>query len=270
MIQVKNLSYGYNKRRLVLEGINLTLPVGHIYGLLGKNGVGKSTLLKLMAGTLRGEGECTIDGTPSADRPVKLLERLRLLPENETIPELTIQQMSMVMEGLYPTFSRERLFSALRAFELEDDAVLSRLSMGGQKKAMVSMAIACGTEYLLLDEPTNGMDIPSKAVFRRLIADAVADPDCKTHTVVISTHQVDDLENLIDAVTIMSDRGILLSDTLEEIGKRFCFGKADEGDEVLYSEPSIHGDKCMMRNTSGIEMPVDVKLLFSGIVNGID
>lgn len=266
MIQTNHLSYGYTRNRTTLKDINLRLEDGHIYGLLGKNGVGKSTLLKLFSGALLGKGEYTVDGLDPRQRPAELLEKIRIVPENEAILNTTILQLAEVTKQFYPNFDEKLLHSALDEFEVPTDQRLTQLSLGQQKKSLIALSLACNTPYLFMDEPTNGMDIPSKATFRRIVASALADEEKAQKTVIISTHQVDDLESLIDAIIIMQNEGVLLSATLQEIGQRLCFGIADEGDEVLYSEPTLHGEMSVMLNRTGEEMPVDVKLLFTAVV----
>ena len=266
MIRTNHLSYGYTRNRTTLKDINLRLEDGHIYGLLGKNGVGKSTLLKLFSGALLGKGEYTIDGLDPRQRPAELLEKIRIVPENEAILNTTILQLAEVTKQFYPNFDEKLLHSALNEFEVPTDQRLTQLSLGQQKKSLIALSLACNTPYLFMDEPTNGMDIPSKATFRRIVASALADEEKAQKTVIISTHQVDDLESLIDAIIIMQNEGVLLSATLQEIGQRLCFGIAEEGDEVLYSEPTLHGEMSVMLNRTGEEMPVDVKLLFTAVV----
>lgn len=271
MIRTNHLDYGYKKNKPILKDICLSLPEGHIYGLLGKNGVGKSTLLKLLSGALIGTGECEIDGQDPRQRQPELLRQLRLVPENEALYNNTVDELALVTRPLYPTFDDRLLDMALREFEVPRDQRLLQMSLGQQKKALISLSLACGTPYLFMDEPTNGMDIPSKATFRRIAADCLAAHTDETtghcgQTVIISTHQIDDLEDLIDAVVILENNGVLLSASLEEIGQKLCFGEPGEGEEVLYSERTLHGEKAVMLNRSGIDAPVDVKLLFTAVV----
>lgn len=213
MIKISNLSFGYNKHYNVLENITLSLPEGHIYGLLGRNGVGKSTLLKLLSGALLGKGEYTIDGIDPRKRVAEVQEKIRLVPENEAIFKCTINELADVTRRFYPTFSQEMFAKAIKEFGVPADRILPRMSLGQQKKALISLSLACGTPYLFMDEPTNGMDIPSKSIFRRLVA-SMAD---EKKTLIISTHQVDDLNSLIDYVIILSANGVLLCASLEEI-----------------------------------------------------
>lgn len=217
MIKISNLSYGYKKHTNVLENISLNLPEGHIYGLLGRNGVGKSTLLKLLSGTLLGLGEYTIDGIDPRKRVAELQEKIRLVPENEALFQCNILELAKVTRNLYPTFNQEMFNKAIKEFDVPTNLMLTRMSLGQQKKALISLSLACGTPYLFMDEPTNGMDIPSKSIFRRLVA-SMAD---ESKTLIISTHQVDDLESLIDYVIILAPNGVLLCASLEEIFEQY-------------------------------------------------
>lgn len=271
MIQTNHLDYGYRKGKPILKDISITLPEGHIYGLLGKNGVGKSTLLKLLTGALIGTGDYTVDGFDPRKRQPELQQLIRLVPENEALYNNTIDELASVTRLFYPTFDDQLLELALREFEVPREQRLTQMSLGQQKKALISLSLACGTPYLFMDEPTNGMDIPSKATFRRIAADCLAAHTDETtgqcsQTVVISTHQIDDLEDLIDSVIILENNGVLLCATLEQIGQKLCFGEPEEGDEVIYSERTLHGQKAVMLNRSGIDAPVDVKLLFTAVV----
>lgn len=272
MIEIRDLNYGYLAAKKVLDNINIEIKEGHIYGLLGKNGVGKSTFLKLICGLLNsnnvgkqkdeGKTEILVDGMSVKGRPAEVLQLIRFVGENEAVPELTIHEWAAIVAPFYAEFSDETLEKALTEFEVPTEQKLSQMSHGQQKKAVISLALACNTKYLFLDEPTNGMDIPSKAIFRRLIAEFIGEEK----TVIISTHQVDDIEQILDAVIILDNRAVLLNSTIEEIGKQYAFGKAEEGDEVIYTEPSLLGNISMMRNTTGQESPVDLKILFTAIV----
>ena len=262
MIKTRDLNYGYYKSSPVLKKISLDLPEGHICGLLGKNGVGKSTLLKVLSGALLGEGEYSVAGFDPRERKAEMQEKIRLVPENEVLYENTVMELAEITAPLYPTFDYKLLENALTEFEVPRDKKLTLMSLGQQKKALISLSIACCTPYLFMDEPTNGMDIPSKSSFRRIVAGSVSE----NSTVLISTHQVDDLEGLIDYVVILENNGVLLSASLEEIGKRLAFGIATEDDEVLYSEPTFRGVISVMENRGEEESPVDVKLLFNAVV----
>lgn len=262
MIHTHHLTYGYRRRQSVLDDINLDLPCGHVYGLLGKNGVGKSTLLKLLSGALIGYGDIDIDGHDPRRRRVTFLQSIRLVHENERIYDLPIEALARATAPFYPTFDDSLFRHALEEFDVPARQRLTNMSLGQQKKALIALAVACNTPYLFMDEPTNGMDIPSKATFRRLMASLTDE----RKTVVISTHQVDDLDSLIDAVVILAGNGVLLCRTLQEVGMRLTFGPAAPGDDLLYSEPTLRGVMSVALNRSGYESPVDLKLLFNATV----
>lgn len=217
MIKTSNLTYGYIQVQPVLKQISLEMPAGHIYGLLGRNGVGKSTFLKVLSGALLGQGEYSVGGYDPRNRESGFQESIRLVPENEALYNNTIIELAQVTKPLYPTFSDEILNRALEEFKVPQEQKLTTMSLGQQKKALIALSLACNTPFLFMDEPTNGMDIPSKSTFRKLVASMLDE----NRTIIISTHQVDDLEGLMDSVTIMENDGVLLSDTLENIGEQF-------------------------------------------------
>lgn len=217
MIKTSNLTYGYIQVQPVLKQISLEMPAGHIYGLLGRNGVGKSTFLKVLSGALLGQGEYSVGGYDPRNREAAFQESIRLVPENEALYNNTIIELAQVTKPLYPTFSDEILNRALEEFKVPQEQKLTTMSLGQQKKALIALSLACNTPYIFMDEPTNGMDIPSKSTFRKLVASMLDE----NRTIIISTHQVDDLEGLMDSVTIMENDGVLLSDTLENIGEQF-------------------------------------------------
>ena len=219
-------------------------------------------MLKILTGALLGEGEYKVGGYDPRERKAEMQQQIRLVPENEVLFDVTIKQLADVTAPLYPTFDYNLLENALKEFEVPTDKKITLMSLGQQKKALISLSLACNTPYLFMDEPTNGMDIPSKSSFRRIVASSISD----NSTVLISTHQVDDLEGLIDYVVILENDGVLLSASLQEIGQKLCFGVAEEGDEVLYSEQNLRGAWSVMVNKTGEEMPVDIKLLFSAVV----
>lgn len=217
MIKANNLTYGYIKVQPILKKISLDMPAGHIYGLLGKNGVGKSTLLKVLSGALLGDGEYSVGNQDPRQRTAEFQQSVRLIPENEALYNNTILELATITAPLYPSFSHDILDQALQAFNVPVAQRLTSMSLGQQKKALIALSLACNTPYIFMDEPTNGMDIPSKSTFRRLVA-SMAD---ENRTIIISTHQVDDLEGLIDSVTIMENDGILFSNTIEAMGEQY-------------------------------------------------
>ena len=213
MIEIKDVTFAYRSHQPVLDGFSLQFARGGIYGLLGKNGTGKSTLLYLMMGLLRPQkGEVTIDGIWASQRRPEVLGEMFLVPEEYDLPPISLQKYVSAVRPFYPRFSQELLEKSLQNFEMTRDINLGQLSMGQKKKVYMSVAIASGTRYLLMDEPTNGLDILSKSQFRKAIIDSMTDD----RTVIVSTHQVHDVERLLDHVCIIDRNRVLLNEPLVE------------------------------------------------------
>ena len=213
MIDIQNLSFAYRNQRFVLRDFSLSFPQGGIYGLLGKNGTGKSTLLYLMMGLLRPRRGCVlVDGAQVVDRSPETLSRMFLVPEEYDLPRVNLMDYVAALAPFYPNFSMEILRNSLSCFEMSEEINLGALSMGQKKKVYISIALATNTPYLLMDEPTNGLDILSKSQFRKAIVSGMS----SSRTVIISTHQVHDVEHLLDHVVIMDSNRVLLNQPLPE------------------------------------------------------
>ena len=220
MLQIKNLSFGYSKNKPLISGFDMTLETGTVSGLLGKNGAGKSTLIYLICGLLRPQsGSIDFKGFTPINRKTAFLEDIYLVPEEFTLPKVRLEEYVSVNAPFYPRFSEEAMRKYLEIFELEEDVKLSELSMGQKKKAFMSFAMACNTSLLILDEPTNGLDISAKRSFRRAVSECMDDDK----SILISTHQVFDVEKILDHVTIMDRKGILLNESIARIEDRLRF-----------------------------------------------
>ncbi len=232
MIEIKKLKFGFGTKKRVYDGLDLQLAQGHVHGLLGCNGAGKSTLLKLVSGLLHPEGgSILIDGIDPSRRPVALLERMTLLPEEFALPNLTAKQYVRLHAPFYPTWSDEMFRRACEAMEVDPQMKFHSMSMGNRHKALIAFTLACNTPIMLLDEPTNGLDIPSKGALRRLLAGQASEE----RTIIISAHAVREVENLIDNVVIIDNKGLVLNASVAEIGRRLHFGRVDET-KALYAE----------------------------------
>ena len=264
MIQISNLTFGYrSSKESVLENVNLQLNPGSIVGLLGKNGTGKTTLLNLITGQLFAkEGMITIDSEDVKAKSKSILEKLYFIPEELNVPNLSLENFIKLYSPFYKDYSQEVMDECMREFDLKlEKKSLSKLSMGTKKKVMICFAIATNVPYLLMDEPTNGLDIPSKRIFRKLINSHMSE----NRTIIISTHQVHDVEKMIDHIVIVGERSLIVNDTIDGISEKYTFGTMPKG-EVLYSEKSIEGDLCMARRTeSEEETPVSLELLFEAV-----
>lgn len=270
MIEIKNLSYSYPASRVkVLTNLNLTLANDCIYGLLGKNGMGKSTLLYLISGLLRPKtGEVLFDGANTSLRLAEVLRELYIVPEEYDIPAVTMDQLVWKHRTFYPHFNGDILNSCLADFGMPSNVSLKALSMGQKKKVYMSFAMASGTKVLLMDEPTNGLDIPSKSLFRKVIANNMSND----RTVIISTHQVHDVEQLLDHILILDRTGFKFNASTADIANRYSFEfrQADNMDaDIIYAEPSLQGNAVMAkRRANSPETQINLELLFNAVVSG--
>ena len=268
MIKVKNLTYAYSRKKWpVLRDVSLEIQPGQVYGLLGKNGVGKSTLLYLMAGLLTPmKGVVTMDGTDVRRRLPSTLADIFLMPEEVVLPSMKLEEFVKLNAPLYPRFSEGDMARNLEIFDMERDVNLGELSMGQKKKVYMSFALACNTQVLLMDEPTNGLDIPGKEAFRRFVAGSMNDD----RAIVISTHQVRDLEQLLDHIVILDDAKVILDRSIPEIAEKLKFTLTDSPEVIksaLLAVPSVGGVKVVTVNEDGDETEPDVEMLFNLVVN---
>ncbi|MCI5917252.1 MAG: ABC transporter ATP-binding protein [Bacteroidales bacterium] len=267
MIDIKDLKYKYaGSRRYVFSDFNLSMESNNIYGLLGKNGMGKSTLLYLISGLLRRNGgTISINGLDTINNRAEMLSEIFLVPEEFDLLPMSLEAYVKMNKPFYPNFSREVLESCLRDFELTPDINLKELSMGQKKKVYMSFALAANTKLLLMDEPTNGLDIPSKSQFRRVIANNMDEG----RTMIISTHQVHDVESLLDHILILDHSELLLNASVSDICSKYSFGYRQVGeptDDVLYAEPSVQGSAVITRKqTEEEETQLNLELLFDAV-----
>jgi ABC-2 type transport system ATP-binding protein len=264
MIEIRSLSFGYKRKPLLFKDLDLTLNEGHIYGLLGKNGAGKSTLLKNMMGLAYPvKGSCLFNGINVSGRPVSVLQDVYFLAEELFVPSLTPEQYVTNTAGFYPKFIKTDFYHYLKVLDIDPDAVMDKQSYGQQKKAMIAFGLATNTSLLIMDEPTNGLDIPSKVQFRKLIASVLTEERC----IVISTHQVRDLDSLIDTLLILHDREIVVNSQVDEITEKVTFGVFNDtnGLQVLYEEDSMRGKNAIIKNTSGKFSKIDLELFFNAV-----
>ena len=267
MIDISNISFKYaGSKEQVFQDFSLQLDANNIYGLLGKNGTGKSTLLYLIAGLLHPQkGTVSIDGIRTLLRRPEVLEELFIVPEEFDLPSMSLDEYVSINQPFYPHFSREVLNKCLEDFDMPTSLKLQSLSMGQKKKVFMSFALATGTRLLLMDEPTNGLDIPSKVQFRR----AVANNMTEDRTLIISTHQVHDVESLLDHILILSRSNLLLNASVSDICDRYSFEYRAPGepmDDVIYSEPSVQGNAIITpRKANSPETPLNLELLFNAV-----
>ena len=264
MIEIRNLNFSY-KKTPVFSNINLSFPQGSIYGLLGENGVGKTTLLKLICGLLRPtEGTCSVDGLTSQDRLPEMLQRIVFLPDEVSLPDgRTPQQYIDELAPFYPGYAWGTFLHLMEEFEVDPNRKFKEMSFGQQKKSLIASALSLGTDYVLFDEPTNGLDIPSKAQFRQILSRRFEE----RNTIIISTHQVKDVENLIDPIVILNNNAVLLDASVQRIQQKLFFEYGGEQrQDALYSEMQPGGYLNVIPNTTGEESQINIEALFNAVL----
>lgn len=265
-LNIQNLSFRYGGRRpFVLNDISLNFSNGGVCGLLGPNGAGKSTLLYLISGLLKpSSGSVTYNSVPTFSRRPNVLNQIFLVPEEPTLPRMSLDNYIRLYAGFYPAFRNDIFIDALSEFNMQNPNRLDNLSMGQRKKIVLAFALATSTPVLIMDEPTNGLDIPGKAAFRRLVARYASDDNL----FLISTHQVRDLDLLLDRVLIMDSNKIILNDSIYNLQTRFAFPRNTPGApaNAIFSIPSLGGFDSIVPNTDGDETDVNLELLFEAAI----
>jgi len=267
MISIDQLTFHYKKQETLFSGLSFQQENGSITGLLGKNGAGKSTLLKLMAGLLKPQqGQLTINGYKPFDRLPDFLEDVFLVPEEFSFPPVSMDCYLKATAPLYPNFGYEKMDQILKEFELDRKRDINRLSHGQRKKFLIAFALATNCRLLILDEPTNGLDIPSKSLFRKILVSSVTDEQL----VLISTHQVKDIETIIDKIVMLDEGEIVFNEDLDCISQKWQFktvaslaGIADP----IYHEKCPGGYRILGKAGDEDETEIDIELLFNAIVN---
>jgi ABC-2 type transport system ATP-binding protein len=266
MVEMRNLSFGYKKGRLLFDSLSLDLTAGRIYGMLGKNGAGKTSLFKVISGLLFPAGGTVRSlGLDPGQRNPSTLQSLYFLPETFRLPPISIHRYKKMFAPFYPAFDGSRFSGLLSRFELKPEDRLDRLSHGQKKKFLIVFGLATDCRILLMDEPTNGLDIPGKSAFRAMVAGELRDD----RVFVIATHQVRDVENLIDSIVLLENGRIVFHRTLEEVAQRLRFSSAGDSDAaqgVLYSAKTPLGETVVTRNETGEDSAVDLEALFNAVV----
>lgn len=263
MIEIKDLAFSYGKTP-ILKSITTTLEEGRIYGLLGENGVGKTTLLTLLCGLKKVcSGSITTDGENPFDRTPTLLQNQFYLPDEVLPVAMKAECFAKERGAFWPDYDHSKFLEIMKEFENDPAKKMNQMSAGQLKKTYISLALACGCKYIFMDEPTNGLDIPSKTQFRSAIMKYTSDDS----TIVISTHQVRDLENIIDPIIILDRQDVLLNASVEEITSKLYFDYGTQlHPESLYSEQLPGGFIQVYPNTTGEDSKINVEALFNAVL----
>ena len=262
MIRIEKLGFSYGQVP-VLKNITMNLEPGKIYGLLGENGVGKTTLLTLLAGLKKPlQGSIDIDGSAPYSRTPQVLENQFYLADEMLPVPMKAAEYARITGEFWPNYKQDTFEEIMELFENTSDKKMSEMSTGQLKKTYISLALALGCKYLFLDEPTNGLDIPSKAQFRSALMKYTGEDS----TIVISTHQVRDLENIIDPIIILDRQDVLLNASLEEISRKLYFDYGTQlHPESLYSEQLPGGFIQVYPNAEGADSKVNIEALFNAV-----
>lgn len=263
-----NVSFGYTRKRKLFNGLSLELPEGSIVGLLGRNGEGKSTLMKLISGQLlSSNGQIETLGHPAQQRKVEMLQKVYMLPEDLQLPRMSVRAYFGLIAPFYPTYDEQFAEELIRAFDIDWSMNTGKMSLGQKKKTAIALALSVRTPLLLLDEPTNGLDIPSKSVFRRMLAQYIGE----NQTVLISTHQVRDLEQLIDRILLMDHNRIICNESIMHLMELFHVGpiNSTNASRAIYREPSIMGELGVwpVENQEDMSEEFSMELFFNAMVS---
>ena len=264
MIKINDLKFSYNSVP-VLTGITTDLEEGKIYGLLGENGVGKTTLLTLLCGLKKVEaGYIEMDGIDPYKRLPETLQNQYYLPDEVAPVNMKAISYAESAGKFWPRFDFDKFLKLMELFENDPLKNMAKMSAGQLKKTYIAFALACNTKYLFMDEPTNGLDIPSKTSFRSAISKYTSEYT----TVVISTHQVRDLENIIDPIIILDRRDVLLNASEYEITSKLFFDYGNTlNPDSLFTEQIPGGFIQVYENKTGEESKINVEALFNTVHN---
>lgn len=249
--------------------LDLFLQPGRNYGLFGLNGAGKTTLLNLISGMLfPASGSCTFEGVETRKRLPSVMCNLFIVPEQFELPPVTPKEFIAVHHPFYPHFDLSEMDRLMQRFVIEPEKILTQQSYGQRKKFLIAFALSANTRLLLMDEPTNGLDIPSKSQFRAAMAQSESTHRCT----VISTHQIRDLETIIDHITILHSGKIIFNQSADHLSQHLSFKKT-EGvpPEAIYSEETPGGFHTISRRLSNEpQLPMDLELFFNSIIQKTD
>ncbi len=270
MIQISNVTFGYTRHYNLFNSLYLNIEPGNIYGLLGKNGTGKTTLIKLMSGLLLPkQGQCTVFNSNAGKKLPSSLSNFFIVPEEFILPPIKMNDYIRINSPFYPRFSFTDYTNYLKDFEIDGNKKLHTLSYGQKKKFLLAFGLAANVKLLFLDEPTNGLDIPSKSQFRKTVARSLTEDK----SIIISTHQARDLESLIDTIIILENGKVVFNSPCSEITKKISFSKVSNPDDnrnVLYKEATLGGYKIVTKSNGKDESELDMELFFNAVVSNMD
>jgi ABC-2 type transport system ATP-binding protein len=265
MLEINKLTFGYKHSERLFNNLNLSLKAGGVCGLLGKNGSGKTTLLKIIAGLIfPTTGTCQILGYAPKERHPDFLKDIYFLPEDLSLPAVTIDTYLKLYAGFYAKFDHRSFNQSLKEFDIAHNKLLTQFSYGQKKKFLIAFGLATNCKLLILDEPTNGLDIPSKVQFRKVLSSYITEEKL----IIISTHQVHDIENIIDSIIILNEGKTTISEKIFNIMQKLAFLISTEEPTIdIYHEKRLGGYIAVMPNIHDQETEVDLEVLFNAVLS---
>ena len=270
MIKIEQLAFSYHQKQELFDQLCLELPPGNIYGLLGKNGAGKTTLLRIISGLLFPKyGKINVVGYPPRKRYPQFLSEIFLINEEFYLPSYNADVYARLFGPFYPRFDYGLFQEYINELKLPREQKLSAMSYGQKKNFLLAFGLATDCKLLLLDEPTNGLDIPSKSKFRKIVANAIH----PGRSFIISTHQVRDMENLIDPIIILDEGKIVFFQNYEQISNKLAFTRQNDLPDVknlVYSESTLGGHSVVKLNSGTEETNINLELLFNAVISNAE
>ncbi|MED3622600.1 ABC transporter ATP-binding protein [Neobacillus thermocopriae] len=214
MIEMKNVTKSFD-RLTAIENVNLHIHKGSIYGLIGSNGAGKTTIIKLLAGIyLQEKGEVMIDGQPVFEN-VRLKQKLFYIPDQPYFfSQYTTKQMARFYRNCYPTWDEERFQNLINAFEVDINKKIQTFSKGWQRQIAFILAFSVKPEILILDEPMDGLDPVVRRKVKNLMIHDVAEREM---TILISSHNLREIEDICDHIGVIHKGTLIMQKELDEL-----------------------------------------------------
>ncbi|MBN4080835.1 ABC transporter ATP-binding protein [Caldithrix abyssi] len=235
LVQINQVSKQFGSTK-ALDGINLKIPAGQIVGLIGPNGAGKTTLMRALTGLIDYDGSISmLDIEPKNNRP-ELMEKTGVIHDITVLPPwMTVKQVLAFQAGVHPKFNREHCETILQSTEITMAKKVKQLSKGMKTQLHLALVLATDTQLLILDEPTHGLDI----LFRkRLYSSILEDYFDQTKSVLISTHQVEEVEHILTDVIFINKGQIVMHKSMDELKQGF----------VLVTVPNADADTIRAMN----------------------
>lgn len=254
-ITIKHLELGYRSGHSVISDLTTTFSRGRIYGLLGLNGSGKTTLFKALTGLIKPiNGEINSLGYDPFKKEKEYLRQMIYVPINTKFPDMTIDSFVKTYGGLWPNFSKSEFEDLIERFQIDLTRKLNSMSTGEQKKCMVAFALSANTPLLMLDEPMTGLDIIS----RKMLLEAIVMNQKPDQTLIISSNQVEEFENIYTDILILYGGKLLLNTSIDDITKKFAFHSQGIYPNTLFEE----GLRSISLNRGNEYTDIDLPILF--------